>query len=280
MIWQYGLTTVPARYQTTLPRTLASLAKAGFPEPRLFVDCVNCKADREYALENLAQYQLTMHEPSITLFGNWMLSLWELFLREPNADRYAVFQDDFVTLPNLREYLERCSYPAKGYLNLYTMKCNADLAPTRLPEGQDRGWYKADQRGKGAVALVFNREAAIAVMTHHHMIGHISNVSDPRRRVRCVDGGIVTALNKAGWREYVHFPTLTYHTGEKSTNVRGRQPQGVGFPGEDYDALRLLSTEQVQSVAENRAQAWVNAALGCVERRRRMLLVEQGKFDA
>jgi hypothetical protein len=36
--WAYGITTVPSRLTTLLPRTITSLAAAGFDKPHLFVD--------------------------------------------------------------------------------------------------------------------------------------------------------------------------------------------------------------------------------------------------
>src|SRR6185503_20920621 len=80
--WAYGVTTVPSRRETTLPRTLASLAAAGFASPRLRVDDV--ENDRLYAP------------------GNWWLLLHELWIRsEGGADFYAIFQDDVIAAKGL-----------------------------------------------------------------------------------------------------------------------------------------------------------------------------------
>src|SRR3990167_7734912 len=191
--WAYGVTAVKERVGTLLPRTLESLKAAGFDEPRLFVDdLVDCS---HLGLE------VTFRTSRIKTFGNWALGLWELLIRHPGADRYAMFQDDFVTYRNLREYLERVPYPEKGYCNLYAFPSNQSLAPEKI------GWYEArelqsgytyhgkkQQTGRGAVALVFSKDAVTALLSETHFVTKPLDVANPWKRV---DGCIVTAMNKA-----------------------------------------------------------------------------------
>lgn len=226
MNWAAGLITVPARKTTHLPRTLESLSKAGFPCVRLFVD--GCKDPAEYAQFGL---EVTTRYPSMRTAGNWMLALAELYLRDPHAERFAMFQDDFVTYRNLRAYLDRCPYPGKGYWNLYTFPENQALAKGR------RGWYPSNQRGAGAVAIVFNNEATRLLLGHQRMFDRAMN---PERGWRFIDGGIVEAMKEAGWREYVHNPSLVQHTGRASTIVRKRFIPAVSFRGEEFNAEELI----------------------------------------
>lgn len=227
MRWAYGVTTVPRRRDTLLPLTLRSLANAGFDKPRLFVDGArNDEAawwEREYGLE------VTVRFPFIRTFGNWCLSLAELYIRDPNAERYAVFQDDFVTYRNLRSYLEKCKYPEKGYWNLYTFPSNQSLA-------KSEGWYLSNQFGRGAVALVFDVVTVNTVLTHPHMV---ARPMDAHRGWKAVDGGIVTALAKEGIKEYVHNPSLVQHTGDVSSMRNKPHLKAVSFRGEEYDAAHL-----------------------------------------
>ena len=230
MKWAYGVTTVEKRRKDLLPRTLKSLAEAGFPSPRLFVDGTKDIIGWE------AQFGLDVSARStgVLTFGHWILSMGELYLRDWKADRYAIFQDDFVTYKNLRGYLERCRYPAKGYCNLYTFPSNYALA------NNHKGWYPSDQRGKGAVALVFSREALRELLIHQHMVDH---VHDPDRGTRAVDGAIVESMRKAGWKEYVHAPSLVQHTGTVSSIKRPvpiAHPRANSFLGENFDAMDLL----------------------------------------
>lgn len=229
--WAYGVTTVPGRFCDLLPQTLASLEKAGFDSPRLFVD--GCREGE--VPQCLRRYEMTCHYPAVRTFGNWYLGLTELYLRKPNADMFAMFQDDFVTYPTLREYLEVCQYPKQGYWNLYTFPENV------RPQ---QGWYLSGQKGKGAVALVFSRECAMILLEHRSMVGWPQNLT---QGYKGLDGRIVTSMKKIDWHEYVHNPSLVQHTGLDTSIADGRhpkQPLSPVFRGEDYDALNLLGESQ------------------------------------
>lgn len=225
--YAYGITTVPERRDTHFPVTLQSLRDAGFDAPRLFVDGDTDAESwrRQYNLEVSTRY------PTIRTFGNWILALGELYIRDAWADRYAIFQDDFITYKNLREYLDSHEMPDKGYWNLYTMPRNQVHAP------KENGWFLSNQRGLGAVALVFSREAVTSLLCSQHMV---DRPKDMLRGWRAVDGGIVTAMNKAGYKEYVHSPSLVQHIGKKSSMQNREQPLATYFLGEKYNAKQLI----------------------------------------
>lgn len=216
-----------------LGRTLKSLARAGFPRPHLFVD----GAKEGF---NCAGVPVTYRWPAVLTWANWYLSLQELIARNPEADRYLMAQDDFVCAANLRAYLDACEYPTRGYWNLFTF-------PENRTDG--RGWAEAPhtgrdgdvvlQQGLGAVALAFNREAAMAIVSSPHAA---RKMLDPRPEYRHkkADGGVVTAMNYAGYREYVHQPSLVQHTGLTSSMGNGQWGEADTFPGEDFDCLLLL----------------------------------------
>lgn len=244
--WAYGVMTVPKRKDTLLPRTLESLSNAGFEQPRLFVD--GDEDVREWRLSFPTISHFTFRSPVIRVYGNWVLAAAELYIRQPHADLYAIFQDDFLASRNLRTYLERCEYPERGYWNLYTFPVNE-----RLCQPGHVGWYPSNQMGKGAVGLVFNRETLLTLLTHQHMV---DRPMDLDRGWRSVDGGIVTALKKAGWMEYVHSPSLIQHLGLDSTMDKRRKvihsevhvptykwatsTLSTTFRGVDFDLLSLL----------------------------------------
>lgn len=234
MKWSYGITTVEKRLPTLFPRTLESLRNAGFDKPRIFVDGIQYPASYErFGLPITPRY------PTIRTAANWALALGELYLREPNADRYAVFQDDFVTYVNLRSYLEACPYPPRGYLNLYTMPENDRLGP----QDGSVGWFPSNQLGKGAVALVFSRDAVVALLTSKYLVERFQSPNG----WKTIDGGIIDAFKslKDGWKEYVHSPSLVQHTGIKSSMGNRRQPRARAFWSESYDAMDLLKCARI-----------------------------------
>jgi len=235
--WAYGITTVPERIDDLFPGTLNSLKNAGFESPHVFVDggsdlTAYSKFDLEVTLRG---------SQNVRTAGNWVLSLYELYIRNPTADRYAIFQDDFVTYKNLREYLEKCEFPSHGYWNLYTFPANQELAPDQ----ESVGWYLSNQYGRGAVALVFSLEGVTKLLTSQHMI---MRPQDPRRGWRAVDGGVVTALKKEGWKEYVHNPSLVQHTGDISAMRNKPHKKAESFRGEEFDAMELLKCQRYKVI--------------------------------
>ena len=248
MKWAYGVTTVEQRKNTLLPRTLESLCRAGFDRPHLFVD--NCRDQLGYA----NQFGLPVSVRSIApgmphglrCAGNWHLSLLELWIRDPRADFYAIFQDDIVTCLNLREYLEKPNYPAGIYRNLYTFPPPIQALP---PSEDYVGWYLAKRRadggptGKSACGLVFDRKATMALLTSERFV---ERHTCPERGYRSIDGGITEALDEVGIKEYVHWPSLLQHHGMISTRKEaiGKLPfpQAPSFRGEDFDLLTLTNS--------------------------------------
>lgn len=232
MIWSYGVTTVPARFHTTLPDTLRSLADAGFLSPHLFVD----GAGSVTMVPSGVRRVTTRSEP-VGVAGNWVLSLYELYYVQPKADFYAVFQDDLEACRNLKTYLERCRKPkCKHYLSLYTSRSNQKSVPTCQGTPVD-GWYTANQLGRGAVGLVFDRDAVVALLSSPHLA---ARPQDPVRGNVAIDGGIVTALTQVGYKEYVHHPSLLQHTGVESTLGNQFVRTSDTFRGANYDPMELL----------------------------------------
>jgi hypothetical protein len=241
--WSYGVITVPARRGGLLPRTLASLRAGGFDAPRLFVD--GCPDPPSWAAE--FGLPVTGREPPVRAWGNWWMAMLELYLREPAAHYYALFQDDLLVPRNLRAYLERNPCPQPGYGNLYTWPQNQG----RCPAGGFVGWYEGVQcsphaaggprwqKGLGALGLVFTRDAATGLLAHR---ANVERVQDAQRGHKSIDGAVVNVMNQLGFREYVHNPSLTQHTGVKSEIAADHhnQPLAGSFPGEGLDLLTLL----------------------------------------
>jgi hypothetical protein len=221
--WACGITTVPERFATLLPLTLKSLEAAGFDKPRLFID-----GDQAYSDP---AYPQTLRGDRIRTFGNWILGLWELNLRYPEAERFAMFQDDVVAYRNLRAYLDLCKYPDNGFWNLYTAPHN---------ERGVTGWTLSNQLGKGALAYVFNREAARKLLTLEYEVTRPTPDEQNPDWWKGLDGAVVCGMKKSKYSEYVHQPTLVQHTG-KGVSVMDNKIkfEARTFRGEDFDALRL-----------------------------------------
>lgn len=243
--WAYGVTVVPERRDNVFLRTMGSLRSAGFDRPWLFVDG---DSDSE-SWQREFECSVSIRYPRIRAYGNWILGLYELYIRNPNADRYAIFQDDIVCSANLRKYLdastklngERLAYraahpktarPDKVYWNLFTFQSNQDLAKGHT------GWYESNQNGRGAAGLVFTLEGVVTLLNHQHMI---DRVQDEKRGHKSIDGGIIQTMKKAGFRELVHNPSLIQHIGSESAIGNLPHQPAKSFQGESFDLMELTN---------------------------------------
>lgn len=221
MKWAYGITTVPSRLNTTFPDTVRSLYNAGFTIPNLFID--NCKDSRPYSSYSKS---ITRHYPKLGAYGTWITAAWELYCREPEADRYALFQDDILAVSFLREYMEGCPDFYNCYWNCYTAVANQEA----LPENAE-GWYVAPKRGLGALALVFSNDCLTNLMGHSKLVGHPRSKQGHKR----IDGVIREAAEHLGMKELINSISLVQHMGEETTIAGNRKhPQAVTFPGEKH----------------------------------------------
>lgn len=142
---------------------------------------------------------------------------------------FALFQDDLLACRDLRRYLEVCKLPTDGYFNLFTMP-----EPYQIARPNEFGWFKSNQKGRGAVGLIFTRDAIMTLLQQKHMV---DNFQDNHLGDRNVDGGISDAFRKAGWFEYVHNPSLIQHTGVESSMASKIYPEADSFQGENWSPL-------------------------------------------
>ena len=240
VLWAYGVTTVPERVYRILSQTTNSLTRAGFSHPRLFVDGLSTRLVRSLKARHTA-LEITSHYPKVGAFASWTLALHELRLREPLADYYVIFQDDILVCRNLRNYLENLTPPdfpeKKWYGNLYTVPSNYELLGTdSFPPRTHVGWYPSDQFGRGALALLFDNQAAETLVTSH-LFAQWARC--PGRGHKAIDAAVIDSLRREGYREYVHNPSLVQHVGSVTTMASPTRPPSTSFPGEQFDALSL-----------------------------------------
>lgn len=228
VIWSYGVMACPARKSDLLVRTLNSLNKAGFSYPVIFLD------DAPHIPSYFQCCSVVRRNLSLGAFGNFVLGMWELYLRNPNADRYIMFQDDVVCYKNLRQYLEACNLLSLAYYNLYTWDVNIKR---NMP-----GWSLSDQMSRGALALMFGNQALRDLLACQSFIDHRKNCHNGHK---AIDKAILNSLiREKGYREFTHTPSLVQHTGFYSTIKNQSGHVSEVFNGEDFDAMSLLELKQ------------------------------------
>lgn len=225
--WSVGLTTCP-RQEPQLNRTLRSLAAAGFSSPVVFAD----EAPAEEITEEVRD--VVVRPQRLGAWGNWLLSLSELLLRDPHAGRYLIVQDDVLFARNLRQFLDRTW---KGdYLNLYTADRNKGGI----------GYHTASRRGLGALALAFSRKAALQITANQESY---TRITKGELGTKNIDGAVWKRMNKHKHPEIVHSPSLTNHIGHTSTlHQKGIRTAG-SFIGEGFDLSgKHRSAESIDTV--------------------------------
>lgn len=225
--WAYGITATPSRSHTHLPRTVASLEMAGFSSPTIFMDDGN-----DFNATSFAGCMIVRRSIKLGAFGNFALTAWELYTRQPDADRFIIFQDDIVCYRNLREYLGSNTYQPKTYYNLYTWPCNVK---------SELGWSTSNQRGHGALATMFDNDTLRDLLSTKSFIDHRQNHYGHKG----IDKAVMVALKSKGYSEIVHNPSLVQHTGVVSTIQNGSKLTSPVFRGEDFDAMTLLQPQVI-----------------------------------
>lgn len=253
IIWAYGVMTVPSRRTTYLISTLKSLAVGGFDKPWLFVDGDTGGYSFHQINTMDPNYGITYRYPMIRTAGNWYMAMTELYIRNPNANRFVLFQDDILVCRNLKKYLEygeslkRMTYQEKSYYNLYTFPSNE----MRCPDPRYRGWYPSNQLGKGAQALMFDRNAIQTLLSSRYFIDRFCDVHIGHKSV---DGAICMSMTGAGFTEFVHNPSLVQHIGDETSMANLLKHKSVSFPGETFDACSLLP-ERIKTSSQRQTEA-------------------------
>jgi hypothetical protein len=219
MKWSYGLTSCDERHgSVSYRKTLESLNRAGFATRGMGI-FIDGEKDKE----------------SYGIVGNWILSAWELFLRNPKSDMYAIFQDDIICCRDIKPYLQKTvSIHADKYYNLYTGASNYSHI------GNSYGWNSSNQLGRGALALVFPRPVFMKLLSSQELVSKPQQV----KGTISIDGTISTALKQEGVEEMVHYPSLVQHRDEDEVpSTKGGLKGRVSpcFPGEDWYATEALT---------------------------------------
>lgn len=201
--WAVGVTTSP-RKEPTIDICLDNLARAGWEQPRLFVDEGTDLADHQLCLP------VTYRQDKAGAWSNFYLALQELLMRQPDADAYLLVQDDavFYDGENLREYLESSLWPDE----------NIAVVSLYCPEPYTRrhfGWQRSGGKWVwGALALVFPNEAARRFVVDHDVFNHRWSGRRKHAQIDVVVGDWALRHDRDVWYP---VPSLVQHIGQTST---------------------------------------------------------------
>jgi glycosyltransferase involved in cell wall biosynthesis len=156
--WAVGMITAP-RSEPTIGRTLRGLRAAGFDQVHIFAE-PGSSIPGEFA-----HLPRTVHGRPLGNLANFFTSLVSLFVGQPNADAYALFQDDVEPARGLRAWCDDQFWPdGVGLVSLYTCQSHQDLKSGWRT--QSLGMY----RTFGALAFVFRRDVLKEFLTDGRLL--------------------------------------------------------------------------------------------------------------
>ena len=201
--WAVGVTTAP-RQAPTLAVCLASLAHAGWPAPRLFVD-------GDVAIpDEFAGLPRTHRDPQMGAWPNYYLALLELMMREPQAQAYMIVQDDvlFAHDARMREYLEGIFWPGQrpGIASLFC---------SRAYTTPQAGWRQFEGVWTWcALAFVFSQDAAQRFFADREVVLH--RWSQTRNGLADISRTVGEWAYESHIPLYYPTPSLVQHIGDVS----------------------------------------------------------------
>ena len=219
--------TLSPRKKSTHNETLRSAKLAGFDDIHLFMDG-KVEVDDEFS-----HYPVTIREPKLGAWKNWITTLKDLYELYPERDAYAIFQDDVSFCKNVKKFAEK------------TLWANSErhmgVASFYSPSHYERpipGWYKRNVglTLRPAVTFVFSPECVESVLRYFK--------KNPWKRKQNIDNAIGQWGKHTKRYPYFFSPSLCQHTGHTSVispwkSIKGKR-KSYKYVGEDFDAMEFL----------------------------------------
>jgi GT2 family glycosyltransferase len=244
--WACGMTTAP-RPVPTLSRSIDSLRTAGFGPFHLF-------AEPGTTLANLPADTTVHRRPQrLGVWQNLVQSLRDLLALHPEADTIALFQDDVVSLRDVREWLEHDLWPSPrtGCVSIYSPDWHGYEAAGVEAVRRIRG-----TQIMGACGLIFPRHAVERILAHplsttwRGCYDKNQFVENPVHR-KASDTFVGHVLSELGLEKFAYSPSLLQHFADTSAIGHPHPSQrldgkyyrkSVLFAGEDRSAFDVFAS--------------------------------------
>lgn len=200
--WAVGILT-SARKSQTIIKTVKALEHAGwdagiiFAEPQSYVNC----GDNWDCVNRFRQ---------IGIFGNWILGLYELFIRNIDADAFLMMQDDIIIAPNTRKYLESALWFTEGP-HLVSL-----FGPNVADKDESNSWRSTSKYGGGPASLVMSHETVQEILSSLIPLRYYGI----KRKTSFDDLGIFSLASSKKWPVYYPKPSIGDHIGHQSTHCQ------------------------------------------------------------
>lgn len=200
--WAIGITIAPRKYPT-LPKTLKALKAAGwdtgiiFAEPGSYIDCG-------------PNWPYVHRFKQTGIFGNWMLGLYELFIRNIDADAFFMIQDDIVLAPGTRQYLENALW-FTDQPHLVSL-----FGPNAIDKDPSNGWRSSLAYAGGPNSIIMSHETVQEILSSLVPLRYYGVRN--QQKVSFDDLGIFVLMSHNEWPVFYPKPSLGDHIGHQSTH--------------------------------------------------------------
>jgi glycosyltransferase involved in cell wall biosynthesis len=220
LTWAVGLLTAPRPKPTILP-TLKSLQAGGFDFLHIFAE------PGAWIPGEFQHLPITQHGQTLGNLGNFHSALIALYMTQPHADCYAVFQDDIQVALGLKAWCDDQFWPdCTGLVSLFTPRAYQD---------SKQGWRILAlglHRTFGAQAFVFRRDLLL------EFLGDSASLRYREAHVHGDDAVVGAWATARGMGIAYHHPSLVQHIGDV-TSIPGH---AVGRHGQ---AVAVTSVDQI-----------------------------------
>lgn len=202
--WAVGIITAP-RVEHTLYRTVQSLKAAGWDKGHVFSEPNNY-------LTTIPEYHIVQRVSKLGIFGNWMLGLYELFIRNIDADAYLMIQDDIIVSPGTKKYLEESLWFNEDP-HITCLFC-----PNAIDNDENFGWRTSNSFSGGPTAIVMSHETVQTIITDILPLRFYA--IQKSKKSSFDDLGIFHLMSRKGYKVYYPKPSLCDHIGHISTHCQ------------------------------------------------------------
>ncbi len=220
--WAVGLVTAP-RPEPTIGQTLESLRAAGFDSVHIFAEPGSPIPDE------FRGFPVTVHGRSLGNLGNFFTSLFALYMMNPRAEAYALFQDDILAARGLRPWCDREFWPEQtGLVSFFTSRVySADTVGWRVLR---LGFF----RTYGAQAFAFRRDVLEQFLTDGR------SLQFRKTRDEGDDAVVGEWATRAGIGIAYHTPSLVQHVGTAAAIARVGHGLGRASVAEAVDSVERI----------------------------------------
>jgi len=202
--WAVGVTIAPRRYPT-ITKSIKALESAGwgtgiiFAEPGSYIDCG-------------PNWPYVHRFKQTGIFGNWILGLYELFIRNIDADAFFMIQDDIVVAPGTRNYLENSLWFTEQP-HLVSL-----FGPNAIDKDPSNGWRSVSNYHGGPNSIIMSHETVQEILSSLIPLRYYGVQS--QKKTSFDDLGVFILMSQNNWPVFYPKPSLGDHIGHQSTHCQ------------------------------------------------------------